>query len=166
MYSTYDSSPSQSPPTRWELIALSVTKSGCGPRSVPEGAIQDTSELCCIAHQQNLIRQTDLHQSFLDGADSAIVHVTWGNTICACDSIAHSGLLDSLDTLGIVEPTVLTKNPAVPMRSVLAQADITDDKQPRKSHLQQLDRKDNWAVWCAGLRAGGVFCLRFQGHTE
>jgi hypothetical protein len=78
-----------------------------------------------------------IDKSALDGLDAPVHHVARGDTVCARSSVRNCDARDAVCGHLWIDRTVLVEDSAVPVRGVLAEADIRGDEQCWKE-LSQL----------------------------
>jgi len=95
----------------------------------PEWSIQAACKLGGIAHECALIAIARVNKFPLDGRDPPVHHVARGNTIRSGFGVGKSDVSETFDRRKGVDRSVFIEDAAVPVRGVLAKADITGDIQ-------------------------------------
>lgn len=149
-----------------ELVALAVAKRGRRHGGVAEGTVQAARELGGVRHQQRLVRDPLLDQLQLDGADAAVVHVGRRDAVRARLRVRQGHVADAVHRELVVERAVVPQDPAVPVRSVLAEAHVDGDEELREALAQESDCLHDGALGVVGCGAESIFGTGLQGHAE
>ena len=132
-------------PKQVSLIAKWILRPRLPPGS-PEWTIKRAGELRRITHKCTLIPIPPINKSTLDRLDSAIHHVTRGDAVCTGLRIVQGNLCDSGRRGLSIYGHVLAEDTTVPVRGILAKADVCGDVQRGEEFAQLLNREDDGAL--------------------
>ena len=76
-----------------------------------------------------------------DRGDPAVHHVGRRDDICARTRVDARGVREDLERAVVIDRTVLPKNAAVPVRGVLAEAHVGDDRERVRCVADRADRR-------------------------
>lgn len=121
----------------------------------PERSIQRARELRRVAHERAAVRIPRVHQPPLDRIYAAVHHVARGDAVRARGGVRERDVRDARGGLLGEERAggVRAEEPAVPVRGVLAEADVRGDVERGEERAEAADRGDDGAL---GVVCGGA----------
>ena len=84
-----------------------------------------------------------IDESALDGLDAPVHHVARGDAVCARSSVRNRDARDAICRHLWIDCTVLVEDSTVPVRGVLAEADVRGDEQRWKELSQHFYCEDD-----------------------
>ena len=144
------------------LIASAVAERRRRTCSLSERAVERRSVLYSIGHDRR-IGKTVCVQSLSDSSYSSVHHIRRSDHVGTCQSLRNCRFAQKLECaviVNVVVPAALADESAVAVRSVLAEAYISDDVHLRILLLDVSDGSLDDAVLCISLASDLVLVIR------
>src|SRR5581483_7135925 len=135
------------------LVAAPVAERRRAAGDVAERAVERGGELRRVRDDRRL------RQLGADRADAAVHHVAGADGVRARLGVRHGGARDQLER-GVVVDLAACEDAAVPVRGVLAEADVGEQEELREARPERPERPLDDAVVDPGARALVVLRLR------